>query len=258
MNDQTAALVYQVPNEVLCMHADGMAFVAPIAKILPDGVFIEAAGNELSYLDQVKISFIAHGAPELSIEGEVVSAVRGRGVRIEASPFTPEKIRTVLVSWSEGTPATVRASAVSNGGGAASPGDSSSASKKSAPMLTGTSVLVIDDDPYVLKAMERLLRGLGCKVNVTNDPPTGLEILFTERVDAILLDWMLPTIPGQDMLTELRASYADIPVAVISGGLWWDGADEYILDMGAQKILHKPLDMEQVVGWLASLAPRAA
>jgi CheY-like chemotaxis protein len=124
--------------------------------------------------------------------------------------------------------------------------------------LSGLRVLVVDDDPLVLSAMRRILIHLGCEVEATQDPPAALELLYKKRVDAVLLDWMLPKIPGQDMLAELRNSYSDVAVAIVSGALWWDGADDYLRSLGAAKVLHKPIEIDDIAGWLGTLRGGAA
>ena len=120
--------------------------------------------------------------------------------------------------------------------------------------LNGTRVLVIDDDPGVLKMLERLLTRQGCHVTTTSNPPHGLALLDQAQVDAVLLDWMLPVIPGQQMLKVIKSCNANLPVAVISGMLFQDNTLADIQRMGASRIITKPLNVEALTGWLSTVA----
>ncbi len=120
--------------------------------------------------------------------------------------------------------------------------------------LYGTRVLVIDDDPGVLKMLERMLTREGCHVTTTSNPPHGLALLDQAQVDAVLLDWRLPVIPGQQMLKVIKSCNAELPVAVISGVVFQDAALADIHRLGASKVIRKPLDKKALTGWLATVA----
>ncbi|MEM6369100.1 MAG: response regulator [Myxococcota bacterium] len=116
--------------------------------------------------------------------------------------------------------------------------------------LAGTRVLVIDDDPGIVRLLERCLKKFGCIVVGTDDPPTGLKMAADREADVVVMDWVLPAIPGARMLQQLREVLPDTPIAVISGALWWDEAERQIRDMGATTVLEKPIDFEKLVDFL--------
>ncbi len=118
-------------------------------------------------------------------------------------------------------------------------------------------MLVIDDDPGIVRLLERSLKKFGCTVIGTDDPPTGLQLAADQEADVVVMDWVLPAIPGARMLEQLRRVRADTPIAVISGALWWDEAERQIRDMGATTVLEKPIDFEKLIDFLRGVRTNA-
>jgi response regulator RpfG family c-di-GMP phosphodiesterase len=77
--------------------------------------------------------------------------------------------------------------------------------------LTASRVLLVDDEPNVLSALRRSLRGGGFEVSCVGSGAEGLELLQREPVDAIISDMRMPGMNGADFL---RASLAWAPDAV--------------------------------------------
>ncbi len=67
-------------------------------------------------------------------------------------------------------------------------------------------ILVIEDDPILLKMYTEKFTNEGFKVLTAQDGETGLEAALKNKVDVILLDIMLPRISGTDLLKKLRES----------------------------------------------------
>src|SRR5262245_17175358 len=83
------------------------------------------------------------------------------------------------------------------------------------------SVLVVDDDPLVVKLIERTLASEGVHVEGARDVETALRVARATRPDLILLDLHLPGRDGLDVCRELHAdadpTLAELPVVVLSG-----------------------------------------
>lgn len=80
-------------------------------------------------------------------------------------------------------------------------------------------VLVIDDDPLVLRTVSRLLKRLGLDSVCAGGGEEGLKE-FRERLEEIqlvLLDWRMPQMDGEAVLKQLREIDASVPVMIISG-----------------------------------------
>lgn len=94
-------------------------------------------------------------------------------------------------------------------------GDAKTGATKSA----GATILVIDDEPYLVSSLIAFLQYEGYVTLSAFSGEDGLEILKANQVDLVLLDIMLPGLSGIDILMEIRAehAYAALPVVLMSG-----------------------------------------
>jgi DNA-binding NarL/FixJ family response regulator len=104
-------------------------------------------------------------------------------------------------------------------------------------------VLVIDDHPLILSAIQSVIQGLADHVNVIaacngTDARLALQNTNTAGVDLILLDLHLGDMDGFELLAEFRDSYPGVPVVVVSAS---DRSGDVIraLDMGAMGFVSK-------------------
>jgi CheY-like chemotaxis protein len=80
-------------------------------------------------------------------------------------------------------------------------------------------VLVIDDDPLMLRVITDLLEQAGYKVLARDSPTGATQVLVSERVDAAVIDWNLPGLQGDAVIRLLRTweEVRDLPVLLITG-----------------------------------------
>jgi len=99
-------------------------------------------------------------------------------------------------------------------------------------------ILVIDDDPGVRLLCRIAFRAEGVDVLEVASGRAGLEILASDGADAVVLDVMLPSINGFEILRRIREDErtSDLPVVLLSvrAGMqdqidgWQAGADDYL------------------------------
>jgi DNA-binding NtrC family response regulator len=78
-----------------------------------------------------------------------------------------------------------------------------------------SSILVVDDDPDVLKRMERLLRFEGFRDIIICDSPREVaSIIDANDISTMVLDLLMPDMPGQKILEETREKHPEVPVIV--------------------------------------------
>lgn len=83
--------------------------------------------------------------------------------------------------------------------------------------LTGT-VLVVDDEPLVLRVTKRSLEALGITAILASDVPSAIATLRTGRsFDCVLTDIVMPKLSGVALVEHIRAICPDLPVVVMSG-----------------------------------------
>ena len=102
-------------------------------------------------------------------------------------------------------------------------------------------VAIVDDDPFVRRALERLLRASGYKVAVFESGEQFLDSLSASRPDCLVLDLHMPKFDGFDVLKALAQELDGIPVVVVTADENPQVA-ERVKRLGAAVCLRKPVD----------------
>ena len=115
-------------------------------------------------------------------------------------------------------------------------------------------VLVVEDEPGLLRALEITLRARGYQVASSPDGRAALVEAARRLPDAVLLDLGLPDLDGTEVIRRLRA-WTGVPVLVLSGR---GGSGDKIgaLDAGADDYVTKPFSMEELLARLRALLRR--
>ena len=82
-----------------------------------------------------------------------------------------------------------------------------------------TKVLVVDDEPAILKLLKRLVEDLGCEPVLARSGAEALEILRTEPVDMVLTDIVMSDIDGETLAMRVKEAYPSVRVLATSGSL---------------------------------------
>ena len=117
-----------------------------------------------------------------------------------------------------------------------------------------TRVLIVEDEPSYVEALQVSLGAEGFEVDAALDGKAGLEHFRKIRPDVILLDLMLPALPGLDVLRAVRRE-SDVPVIVVSA----KGAEADIvsaLELGADDYVTKPYSVRELVARIRAAARR--
>ena len=107
------------------------------------------------------------------------------------------------------------------------------------------SVLIVDDEPAIRDAISYALRAEGFEVELAGDGEKGLEAALDGRHDVVLLDLMLPGMPGMEVCRRIRAE-SPIPIIMLTA----KGAevDRVLgLEIGADDYVTKPFSMVELV-----------
>ncbi len=116
-------------------------------------------------------------------------------------------------------------------------------------------VLIVEDDASLSRLLKRGLTEAGFSVDTAADGETGLHLAGTEACDAIVLDLMVPALPGLDVLRLLRERGNNVPVLILTAR---DAVADRIagLDHGADDYLTKPFVLAELVARLRALIRR--
>ena len=116
-------------------------------------------------------------------------------------------------------------------------------------------VLVVDDEPQILRALQTNLRGAGYEVATATTAEEALAAAAMRPPDAVILDLVLPDGSGIDVCRELR-SWSAAPVLVLS--VVGDEAEKVAaLDAGADDYVQKPFGIDELLARLRALLRRA-
>jgi CheY-like chemotaxis protein len=111
--------------------------------------------------------------------------------------------------------------------------------------LTGTVVLIVDDDPDAREVVGAILRHYGAKVIVATSVSTAMVALKREAVDVIVADLAMPVEDGYDLIRQVRSSpdsrIAALPAAALTAYTSEEDRDR-VLGAGFQFHLAKPVD----------------
>ena len=118
-------------------------------------------------------------------------------------------------------------------------------------------VLVVEDDPAILRGLADNLRCEGYEVLQATDGAAGLRLAREDRPDLIILDLMLPGLSGYEVCTKLRAQGAGTPILMLTAR--GDEADRIVgLDMGADDYVTKPFSVRELLARVRALLRRAS
>lgn len=108
-------------------------------------------------------------------------------------------------------------------------------------------VLVIDDDPFTLELLRKMLRSI-CNVVTATNGIDGLKIIETSDIDLVLLDWMMPEMDGLSVLMNLmsKEETKDVPVLFISSKTDQISIDR-ALSVGAKDYITKPFRKKDLI-----------
>jgi len=109
-------------------------------------------------------------------------------------------------------------------------------------------ILVVDDEPSLIKLMETRLRASGYDVLTSVEAPEGLEKAMTEKPDLIILDVMMPIVNGYNFCRLLKASpeNKDIPIIFLTSRT---GEEDKKIgeEVGANAYLTKPFKIDELL-----------
>jgi two-component system response regulator MprA len=115
-------------------------------------------------------------------------------------------------------------------------------------------ILIIEDDPAILKVLQRGLAYEGYTVDVATDGRTGLNLAHDHHPDLVILDWMLPGMDGLEVCRRLRLQ-GGLPILMLTAK---DTIQDRVqgLDAGADDYIVKPFNLDELTARIRALFRR--
>ena len=122
--------------------------------------------------------------------------------------------------------------------------------------MSGQRVLVVDDEPQILRALGTTLRGAGYEVETAATAETALAVAAASPPEAVILDLVLPDGSGTDVCREFR-TWSEAPVIVLSA-VGEEREKIAALDAGADDYVTKPFGVDELLARLRAVLRRSA
>jgi DNA-binding response OmpR family regulator len=121
--------------------------------------------------------------------------------------------------------------------------------------MTGSRILIIEDDPALLRGLKDNFSSRGCVVDTAADGEAGLEAALSANHDLILLDIMLPKVNGYEICRAMRERRIETPVIMLTA----KGQEEDVilgLNLGADDYVTKPFRIRELLARANSMLRR--
>lgn len=118
-------------------------------------------------------------------------------------------------------------------------------------------ILVVEDDPRIQKALVRLFASEGYEVHVEGEGKAGLEASKKLRPAAVVLDLMLPGINGRELCRMMKGAQPETPVVILSAVS--EVADKVLLlELGADDYVTKPFSPRELLARVEAAIRRSS
>jgi two-component system KDP operon response regulator KdpE len=122
--------------------------------------------------------------------------------------------------------------------------------------MSGGTVLVVDDEPQIVRALRINLNARGYAVVTAHDGVAALRAAAETKPDVVVLDLGLPDMDGNEVIAGLRG-WTTVPIIVLSARA--DSPDKVrALDAGADDYVTKPFGMDELLARLRAAVRRSA
>ncbi len=110
-------------------------------------------------------------------------------------------------------------------------------------------ILVVDDDPSILKLLRRILQREGFCVKTTQSGRSALYLMKEKMPDLAVVDMLMPSVNGIDLIMALKKENSRMKIIAISGGDVYDSQVylELAFTLGANRILSKPISSKKLI-----------
>jgi CheY-like chemotaxis protein len=121
-------------------------------------------------------------------------------------------------------------------------------------------ILVVDDEPDILRVTSIRLKKLGYNVLTAVDGKQGLDTMRREKPDLVLLDLVMPSMDGAEVCEQLKNDKVlkHVPIILFTAGGSPAMTDEKVKQFGADDYIVKPFEPEEFTGKVEKILAQGA
>ncbi len=110
-------------------------------------------------------------------------------------------------------------------------------------------VLIIDDEPYILLMLKKMLEKEGYEVDLASNGKEGLDLFEKNAADLVITDIIMPEREGLEIILEMKKRRPDLKIIAISGGgrISPESYLECAAHFGAARVFQKPFKQKELV-----------
>jgi YesN/AraC family two-component response regulator len=110
-------------------------------------------------------------------------------------------------------------------------------------------VLIIDDEPYILLMLKKMLEKAGYEVDLASSGIQGMKLFEKESADLVITDIIMPDKEGLEIILEMKKQRPDLKIIAISGGgrISPESYLECAVYFGASRVFQKPFKQKELI-----------
>jgi two-component system cell cycle response regulator CpdR len=116
-------------------------------------------------------------------------------------------------------------------------------------------ILIIDDEPYILLMLKKMLEKAGYEVDLAANGREGLELFVKESADLVITDIIMPDKEELELILEMKKLSPELKIIAISGGgrISPESYLECARHFGAERVFQKPFRQQELVSAVGEL-----
>ena len=110
-------------------------------------------------------------------------------------------------------------------------------------------ILIIDDEPYILLMLKKMLERAGYEVDLASNGREGMAVFEQDSADLVITDIIMPDKEGLELILEMKKKRPELKIIAMSGGgrISPESYLECARHFGAEKVFQKPFRQKEIV-----------
>ena len=116
-------------------------------------------------------------------------------------------------------------------------------------------ILIIDDEPYILLMLKKMLERAGYEVDLASNGREGMAVFEQNSADLVITDIIIPDKEGLELILEMKKKRPELKIIAMSGGgrISPESYLECARHFGAEKVFQKPFRQKEIVSAVKEL-----